>query len=384
MEFTENKSFLRWTIISAAVIVISLILWNTYTFYQQLKEIEKRNIVEYAEAQKKINTSGLDDDIGFALQVIQHNTTIPIIIVNKNGEYITNNLPEQYENDTAAIEKLIEEFKLENEPILSYLDGTEGAHTTTYYGNSTILTKLKYYPAALILIMILLGAVIWFFYRSNKASEQNKLWAGMAKESAHQIGTPLSSLVGWTTILKDSEIDPTYVAEMEKDIDRLQMITDRFSKIGSIPELAEHDIVKETEQATRYISARSSKLVDFNIDLPEQPIPVRLNTQLYSWVIENLIKNGIDAMRGKGQITVFLRADAHKVMIRISDTGKGIPKKLWNRVFNPGYTTKKRGWGLGLSLARRIIADYHNGRIRVANSTKNEGTTFEIVLPKFV
>lgn len=379
MDFTTNKNLYRWIVIVAAVIITSLILWNTYDFFQQLKEIERKNIKEFGIAAKDLQNQPLDADLGeLGLQVMEHTTSVPMILVNYKGEMSSKNLPKEIENDTAALKKLIDIYKKDNEPIVTRLG--DQPFTTIYYGNSEIITKTKYYPMALVIIMLLFFFVIWFFYRSNKAGEQNKLWAGMAKESAHQIGTPLSSLVGWTTILRESPVDPSYIDEMEKDINRLKMITDRFSKIGSIPKLTETDIIAQTQKATDYIANRSSKLIHFNIDVPDQAILVKLNEPLFEWVIENLIKNGIDAMKGKGSISVYLRADVYNVFIQIKDTGKGIPKSKWNQVFKPGFTTKKRGWGLGLSLAKRIIKDYHNGKIRVVESKKDIGTTFEITL----
>ncbi len=379
MDFTTNKNIYRWIVIVAAVFITSLILWNTYDFFQQLKEIERKNIKEFGIAAKDLQNQPLDADLGeLGLQVMEHTTSVPMILVNYKGEMSSKNLPKEIENDTAELKKLIDIYKKDNEPIVTRLGDQPFA--TIYYGNSEVITKTKYYPMALVIIMLLFFFVIWFFYRSNKAGEQNKLWAGMAKESAHQIGTPLSSLVGWTTILRETPVDPSYIDEMEKDINRLKMITDRFSKIGSIPKLTETDIIAQTQKATDYIANRSSKLIHFNIDVPDQPIFVKLNEPLFEWVIENLIKNGIDAMKGKGSISVYLRADVYNVFIQIKDTGKGIPKSQWNQVFKPGFTTKKRGWGLGLSLAKRIIKDYHNGKIKVVESKKDLGTTFEITL----
>jgi hypothetical protein len=379
VDFTTNKNIYRWIVIVAAVFITSLILWNTYDFFQQLKEIERKNIKEFGIAAKDLQNQPLDADLGeLGLQVMEHTTSVPMILVNYKGEMSSKNLPKEIENDTAELKKLIDIYKKDNEPIVTRLGDQPFA--TIYYGNSEVITKTKYYPMALVIIMLLFFFVIWFFYRSNKAGEQNKLWAGMAKESAHQIGTPLSSLVGWTTILRETPVDPSYIDEMEKDINRLKMITDRFSKIGSIPKLTETDIIAQTQKATDYIANRSSKLIHFNIDVPDQPIFVKLNEPLFEWVIENLIKNGIDAMKGKGSISVYLRADVYNVFIQIKDTGKGIPKSQWNQVFKPGFTTKKRGWGLGLSLAKRIIKDYHNGKIKVVESKKDLGTTFEITL----
>lgn len=381
MNFTSNKNVLQWVIILFSITVTALILWNTYQFFLQLKESERKNMEEYGLAVKDLDSQPLDADISeLGLTVSQNATTIPMIKVDYKGKIDVRNLPEEIKSDTLKRNKLIQEFSKQNDPIVLNFDGNP--LTTIYYGESPIIKKMKYFPLALLLILFLFAGLIWFYYRSTKASEQNKLWAGMAKESAHQIGTPLSSLVGWTTLLKDTDVDPSYVVEMEKDIDRLQTITERFSKIGSIPKLSELDIVNETRQAVTYITSRSSKLVEFDLDLPEQPIQVKLNKQLYAWVIENLIKNGIDAMKGKGAMKIYLRADVYKVYITVTDTGKGIPKSDWNKVFTPGFTTKKRGWGLGLSLAHRIINEYHKGRIRVASSKKNEGTTFEVQLNK--
>jgi two-component system, sporulation sensor kinase D len=222
--------------------------------------------------------------------------------------------------------------------------------------------------------------VVFFFYRSSKNAAQNKLWTGMAKETAHQIGTPLSSLVGWTEILKSENINPDYIVEIEKDIDRLQTITDRFSKIGSAPTLAEVDIVEATRSSYDYLRARSSKLINFESSIPENEILVNLNAQLFSWTIENLVKNAIDAMKGKGNIKLELTKLEKQVFINISDTGKGIPKQQFTKIFEPGYTTKRRGWGLGLSLAKRIIEDYHNGKIKVLRSEIGKGSTIQIIL----
>lgn len=204
----------------------------------------------------------------------------------------------------------------------------------------------------------------------------------MAKETAHQIGTPLSSLIGWTELLKTENVNPDYITEIEKDIDRLQTITERFSKIGSLPKLETTDIVDETKQTYEYLKRRSSDLVEFEIKVPKENIPVKINKQLYSWTIENLVKNGIDAMKGRGKITIEILQLENQVKINITDTGKGIPKKSFNTIFEPGYTTKKRGWGLGLSLTKRIVEDFHNGRIKVLNSVLGEGTTFQISLKR--
>jgi signal transduction histidine kinase len=251
-----------------------------------------------------------------------------------------------------------------------------------YYGNSSLLNKLKYYPVALLLIIFLFGALVYNFYKSTKMATQNKLWAGMAKETAHQIGTPLSSLIGWLEIMKADNVDETTILEIEKDINRLQTITDRFSKIGSEPILEVKNIIEETEQSFDYLKSRFSSQVDFSFKAPKKPIMVSLNPALHSWTVENLVKNAIDAMRGKGKLTLEIVNDTNFVNLLVTDTGKGIPKHQYKRIFEPGFTTKKRGWGLGLSLTKRIVEEYHKGKIKVLNSEVGKGTTIQVTFKK--
>lgn len=388
-----NKSALtRWFFIILSVFIISLILYNTYLFFNQLKERERQKMEIWATAQtefSQVDLSSSDPVSDLIIQILQSNTTTPMIYksAKDSSEYNYRNIEEKIPADTTGfLEEKIMRFRNENQPItLTYLENTNDAPIqlgTLYYGNSPLINKIKYYPAVLILIILLFFLAIYFFYKTSKSAEQNKLWAGMAKETAHQIGTPLSSLVGWAEILKSEDTNPSFIIEIEKDIDRLQTITDRFSKIGSVPNLERTDIVSETEKSYHYLKSRSSKLIHFEIYVPETEVFVKLNPQLYSWTIENLVKNGIDAMKGQGTILVRVIPDPKRVSIQIEDTGKGIPKNQFKRIFDPGFTTKKRGWGLGLSLAKRIIQDYHKGRIHVLKSIKNEGTTIEILLPR--
>ena len=380
MTFSMNRNVLRWIIIITSFIIISLILWNTYIFFQNFKAEERTKMQNWSFAQKELNRNmDLDTDFGeLTIQVLSSNTTTPMIRVNDDGSINHNNIDEEKAKDSLYIQKLIKQFKNENQPLeVKYGDRV---YSTIYYGNSPLLNKLKYYPLALLLIIFLFGAVVYFFYRSSKIATQNKLWTGMAKETAHQIGTPLSSLVGWTEILRSEHVNPSYLLEIEKDINRLQTITDRFSKIGSVPALEKADIVTETVESYEYLKARSSNLIDFEISAPEKAIYVNLNKQLYSWTIENLVKNAIDAMKGKGKLKVTIIQDANFVKINVTDSGKGISKNLFNKIFEPGFTSKKRGWGLGLSLAKRIIEDYHKGRIKVLHSEIGKGTTMQISL----
>ena len=383
MQFNSNKNILRWFVIFASLVVISIILWNTYIFFQLLKQEEQTKMEIWATAQKDvIRRLDLNQDMGdLPLAVLQANETTPILYIYPDSTFSSLNVVnEKALKDQNLLRATAREYATINEPIQVTHNGK--LKGTIYYGESPILTKLRYYPIALLLIIFLFGAVAYFFYRSTKSGEQNKLWAGMAKETAHQIGTPLSSLVGWTTILRDTDAPEDYIIEMEKDVQRLQTIADRFSKIGSIPELQPTDVVQVTRDMLEYLSRRSSKLVQFTYELPEYAIELPLSAPLFSWVIENLIKNGIDAMKGKGTLHVALKDTDRQVFLTVKDSGKGIPKQKWKRVFEPGYTTKKRGWGLGLSLAKRIVETYHRGRIRISESVYQAGTTFEITLRK--
>ncbi|NJY61175.1 HAMP domain-containing histidine kinase [Salinimicrobium sp. CDJ15-81-2] len=381
MRFSEKRNFRRWFIIISSLIIVSLIIWNAVAFFQRIKDEERVKMNIWASAQMYLDQADTDTGLDLHLAIINSNSTIPTILVDENGVIKgAINIPEEITANEDRLQEYLQELKGTNEPI--EMDLGEGRVNKVYYGNSPMLTKLKYYPLALILIIILFIAVVYFFYKTTRSSEQNKLWAGMAKETAHQIGTPLSSLIGWTEILKSENVNPSYILEIQKDVDRLKTITERFSKIGSAPTLEPEDIVEKTRESFDYLKARSSKLVKFHLELPDERILVNMNAQLYSWTIENLVKNAIDAMRGKGELKLKLTQDGKNIHLFVSDTGKGIPKGKYKQIFEPGYTTKKRGWGLGLSLARRIIERYHSGRIRVLKSEINKGTTIEIQLHK--
>ena len=362
----------------ASFVIVSLILWNTNSFFKKFKEEERLKMEIWATAQSELLQSSEDRDLGnLHVKIFQNNTSTPMILVNKDQSIKVNNITEDEAQDTSYLTKKIVQFQAENTPISIDYKGEQLA--TLYYGNSEVLNRLKYYPIALLLIIFLFGAVIFFFFKTNKASEQNKLWAGMAKETAHQIGTPLTSLLGWNELLKAENISTSITDEIDKDIMRLQTITERFSKIGSLPKLKEYDIVQETKDAYDYLKLRSSKLIRFSFDSKIESLPVLLNRELYHWTIENLVKNGIDAMRGKGSISIEIIPGGNYVTILVSDSGQGIPKSNFNNIFNPGVTSKKRGWGLGLSLVKRIVEEYHQGKIKVLSSSK-EGTIMKISL----
>lgn len=380
MSFSRNIFSTKRLIILISFSIVSLILWNTYIFFKKFKQEERAKMELFATAIEEFgNNPDLDANMNLELKAIGNND-IPCISVSQNGTIKeVHNLDPNREDDIFYLQQQLALMKKQNKPIeINYLGKTE----YIYYRDSDLIYKLTYYPIALILILGLFLAVIYLFFNSNKVAEQNKLWTGMAKETAHQIGTPLSSLLGWVAILRSENISQQYVDEIENDVNRLNIIANRFSKIGSLPKLDEHNLVAITKNAFDYLQTRSSKQVIFSFNTVAETIPVKLNTELYGWVIENLIKNAIDAMQGKGAIDVTLTTNETRVFIHISDTGKGISKSKFNQVFKPGFTTKKRGWGLGLSLSKRIIEDYHKGRIFVQKSEIGKGTTFEIQMQK--
>ena len=382
MMFNDRKTTTRWILIILSFVIVSLILWNTNSLFQTMKNEERKKMQLWATAQTEIQKNiDLNQSIGnLQTDVITSNKSTPMILVEGDKIISFNNIDEEraIANDSAYLKKILVRIKKENEPILIQYGAT--VDQKIYYGDSPLLKKIQYYPLALLLIIFLFGAVIYFFYKTSKISDQNKLWAGMAKETAHQIGTPLSSLLGWLEILKSENVEETTISEIQKDVDRLKTITERFSKIGSIPELKQMDLVSKTQESYEYLKARSSKLIDFSIDIPSEEIPVEMNEQLYSWTIENLVKNAIDAMKGKGQLSLAIQPMGKQVSVTVNDTGKGIPKSLHKKIFEPGFTSKKRGWGLGLSLAKRIIETYHSGKIRVKQSEIGKGTTMQIIL----
>ncbi|NQX78809.1 HAMP domain-containing sensor histidine kinase [Gilvibacter sp.] len=380
-----NTRLTRTLIIVFSMFIIGLVGYNTYLFYNQLKENERDKMEIFSKALGEMaETSNSElglDESPLIIEVIRSNTTTPLILHTLKGDsYDLSNIPNGDQLSREEIEDMVEAFKQTNPPIETRYEGD--VLNIIYYGNAPIITKVKYYPAAILLVIMLFVGFIYFFYQTTKSAEQNKLWAGMAKETAHQIGTPLSSLVGWTEILKAENTNPAYISEIEKDISRLQTITERFSKVGSKPKLEERDVVRETQLAYDYLKSRTSKLIHFELELPEKKIPVMLNEQLFGWTVENLVKNGIDAMKGKGKISIKITEQTKTVTIHVTDTGKGIPKRDFKKIFTPGFTTKKRGWGLGLSLAKRIIEEYHEGNIKVLKSAPNVGTTMEIQLKR--
>lgn len=381
MQFSEKRNLTRWVIIISSFLIASLILWNTYSFFQIFKEEERNKMELWATAQKSLINATLDSDIQLPSYIIENNKTIPLILTDKNLIIVnTKNIDSLIAKDSLKLKDFFESIKNQNQPIK--VNWSSNDYYWLYYGDSPMLNNLKYYPVALLLVAFLFGGVVYNFYRATKMATQNKLWAGMAKETAHQIGTPLSSLIGWLELLKMEDIDPITIEEIEKDINRLQTITDRFSKIGSEPLVEKRDIVKETRYSFEYLQSRTSKQVEFEFKAPNKTIYVNINPTLHSWTIENLVKNAIDAMKGKGKLSVEIVEGEKQVYVTVTDTGSGIPKNKFKKIFEPGYTSKKRGWGLGLSLTKRIVSDYHKGKIRVVHSEIGKGTTMQLIFNK--
>ena len=374
-----------WLLFAFAIVI--LILWNTNVLFENLSKEERTKMELWVFAQKEyIQNQSLSN---LTFEVLQHSGVNPMIQVDENNKIleirnINWNVKKQ---DSTILYKILNRIKNENKPIIiEYING-EGVlvvNQKLYYGDSITLKKLQYYPLALLLIIFLFGAVLYFVFKTAKIGEQNRLWAGMAKETAHQIGTPLTSMMGWITLLKEKQKKSIPIVEIEKDIERLKIITDRFSKIGSSPKLIPSNIVDTVSRTVEYLQKRSSKHIRFDLKLPKKKIILFYNDQLISWTLENLIKNGIDAMKGKGILSINLKELENKIEIIISDSGSGMKNEITNKIFNPGFTTKKRGWGLGLSLAKRIIVDFHQGKISVLRTALRKGTSFKIILNKKV
>ena len=380
MFFTDRRTTTRWVIIMASFCIISLILWNTYTFFQIFKNEERLKMTLWAKAQKTLINADANTDVELPLQIFSTNSSIPIILTENNKIINAVNIDDIIISNVSASAQFLENLKNENDPIV--IEYAPGKFQKLYYGNSALLNKLKYYPIALVLIIVLFAALVYNYYRSTKMATQNKLWAGMAKETAHQIGTPLSSLIGWVELLKAENVAESTTQEIEKDIERLQTITDRFSKIGSEPKLERQDIIAATQETVAYLQSRFSKQVTFSFKAPDVPVFVSFNATLHSWTIENLVKNAIDAMKGKGNLDLVMELEGEWIQVKVSDTGMGIPKKQFNAIFEPGFTTKKRGWWLVLSLTKRIVEEYHKGRIRVVQSEIGKGSTIQLSYKK--
>jgi signal transduction histidine kinase len=379
------RALLNWKTLLGLVAIV--IVSGTISYSQYLaKKIASRErlaVEQWIEASKFLINAPSDANITFASRLVTENKSIPIIETNEKDS-ITNyvNIDAKYtsENPGFLSEKL-KEFKRQHKAIEWTDPRNPSIVNRYYYGDSALLVEVRYYPIVQLFIVGLFITVILLNLRSSHKSAQNQVWAGMAKETAHQLGTPVSSLEGWVEILKDIPGNEKVINELEKDVDRLRLISDRFGKIGSTPHLEETEIVAQIQQMVDYMRRRAPEKIQFSV-LPHAPILAKISAPLFDWVMENLLKNALDAMDGTGSITVDLSENNNHIIIDVTDTGKGILGKNIGNVFKPGFTTKKRGWGLGLSLSKRIIEQYHKGQIFVKHSEINKGTTFTIILKK--
>jgi len=375
LDVYTGKTWWKAALIAFGVVIGIISLFYTETFLKELRAEEERKIVLWAKAVEAVFLSEDDSNLAFYSQIIQDNKTIPVILVNDDGEIIAHRNPEQYLN------RKLEEFKESGQVLENpYLDGKTNY---LYFKGSSLLTKLRIYPLLLLGVISIYMLISYMAFSNARRSEQNKVWTGMAKETAHQIGTPLSALLGWIAYLKDQYPNEMAFGEMERDVDRLTDITERFSKIGSQPELTHTALSTTIEGSLDYLVNRMGKNVDFSSNI-ENDLHAQHNPQLISWVLENLITNATDALEGRGQIHVEAKRIGTDISIFVKDTGKGIPANIQRSIFQPGYSTKSRGWGLGLSLAKRIVKEYHNGTITLAESQLNQGSTFKIVLPSIL
>ena len=376
-------------LVVAAIVIAVLSLLVSHALTMDLARQESSRMEVWAEAMRTLNQADENTDLNLVLKVLNDNNTIPVVVLDSKGhvsEYRNLVIHASTHADSVAyIEQLGHRLLSEHRNVRISLDGGRPDYIDVCYDESLMLKRLSIYPFVQLGVVLLFVVVAIFALLTSKKAEQNKVWVGLSKETAHQLGTPISSLMAWTEMLRETYPDDTLIPEMDKDVKRLQLIADRFSKIGSLPDLEVADVNTILLHVADYMSRRTSRRVQISTVLPDHEVKASLNVLLFEWVIENLCKNAVDAMGGAdGKITISLDDGGQRLAIEVSDTGKGIRKKDLKNVFRPGFTTKKRGWGLGLSLARRIVEEYHHGKIFVKSSEVGKGTTFRIELKKVV
>jgi LytS/YehU family sensor histidine kinase len=378
----DSRQWLKYLFIFTAILIAIASHVISDMLIKELAQEERHKMEVWAEATRLTASKDAAVDMSLVLKILQGNTTIPVVLCNSEDSILFVKNIDLPENDIDEFKKsIVKELKSKNQITIDMEDGT---YQYVYYDDSIILKRLLIYPYAQLAVVFVFIVIAFLALASTKRAEQNKVWVGLSKETAHQLGTPISSLIAWLEYLKTKEIDSSLLNEMEKDIKRLETIAERFSKIGSNPNPTPVDINQSIRIALSYMSTRISSKVKVFTHLTNSPVLVLMNDSLFAWVIENLIKNAVDAMEGHGEITLKIEDKERKVCIDVSDTGKGISKSKFKTVFHPGYTTKNRGWGLGLSLVKRIIESYHGGKIYVKNSELGKGTTFRIELKKYI
>jgi len=391
-EYRSGRTFRYFFIITAAIIAIASV-WATNTLVNQLKEEERKKIEIWAESVALLSTQpefeGLQEEEAKAfysekehlLKIIQENTTIPVIITDDSGEIVDHrNIPTPEQNINSYLKNQLKRFAGKHDRITIPLEESENLNLYVYYDDSTVLKRLQLFPIIQLTIVLIFIIISFLALTNAQRAEQNRVWVGLSKETAHQLGTPISSLMAWVEYFKTKDIDAKLLSEMDKDVQRLKIIAERFSKIGSNAEPESMNLATAIGNAIEYMGKRISSKVTISTFLPDEPVTILMNESLFGWTLENLIKNGVDAMDGQGEIKIRAFRKGKKVIMDVSDTGKGIHKSKFNTIFHPGYTTKKRGWGLGLSLVKRIIESYQKGKIYVYKSELGKGTTFRIEL----
>jgi len=385
MQWTDRIRQVKIILVVAAVLIAVASLFISQYLVRDLSIEERHKMEVWAEAMRSFSMADENTDLNLVLKVIDENNTIPVIVLDKNGQATTfRNIHLEgldYEDSLRNASLMGQKMLAAGNAIRIFLDEEgKGDFINVCYDDSVMIKRLSSWPYIQLGIVMVFVVIAIFALLTSKRAEQNKVWVGLSKETAHQLGTPISSLMAWTEILKENYPDDDLLPEMDKDVKRLQLIADRFSKIGSLPELVPSSLIEVMTHVVDYMNRRTSAKVQMVSDFPREDVIARINGQLFEWVIENLCKNAVDAMEGEGRITLLVREEAGKAIVEVADTGKGIRKKDIRNVFTPGFTTKKRGWGLGLSLAKRIVEEYHKGRIFVKNSELGKGTTFRIEL----
>lgn len=382
------KQFRGWKGVLAvlAILIIATTLLYVSNLARRMQQEERMKMRTWVEASKEILTAPQDANLNLASEIIKNNTSIPIIQVDNEGHILnTNNLdPSKLRDNPSYAKKKLEQFKTQHAPILLQYNPTDSTERNLiYYGDSIILQQIRYYPYIQLGVVALFILVTLIALTTTNKSTQNQLWVGLAKETAHQLGTPLSSMEAWVELLREKKENESIVTEISRDLNRLKLISERFSKIGSTPALEENELISEIHNVVAYMKRRAPQKIRFIVKTHgEEDIPAMISPLLFDWVIENLLKNALDAMGGKGSISIDISSHTTQNVIDVTDTGKGIAGINLDKVFKPGFSTKKRGWGLGLSLSKRIIEDYHSGRLFVKASELNKGTTFRIILRK--
>lgn len=381
MYWTDKIRQVKIALVAAAVIIAAASLVSSHFLVKDLAQEERNRMEIWAEAMHSLNTATEDTDLNLVLKVLEQNNTIPVIVTDAYGNaQIYRNVKIESPDSLKIAAEMAKSMARKHTPIKIQIGMRPTDILQVCYDDSLLLTRLAYYPYVQLGIVLIFVVIAIFALLTSKKAEQNKVWVGLSKETAHQLGTPISSLMAWTEILREQYPNDELIPEMDKDVKRLQLIADRFSKIGSAPERKDTNLMELLEHVVEYMGRRTSNKVQITTDLGSEGAMVYANPQLLEWVFENLCKNAVDAMGGVGSIHISTQTLANKVLIDVKDTGKGIEHKNINNVFRPGFTTKKRGWGLGLSLAKRIIEEYHSGKIFVLNSELGKGTTFRIEL----